>query len=138
MKKQSPVVPRKVSISYNPISGRLVVRPKIVSLCAGAREEILWRCRNASLDIRFEPETTPFRAWRWRCAKGGGCLSGIPKTRRTPTHRIRYTVTVLDSAADGNGHSKGRSTAKKSASKNSPQAAKPCAPAVREAFLVLE
>jgi hypothetical protein len=133
MKSSRPVNNHKVSISFNPDSGRLVVRPKTVTIDASERAEILWRCRSANLEIRFDPVETPFRTSRWRCSKGGGCLSGVPKRRRRAEDRlVKYTVTVLPSL-------NGRADAKANGNGRRPAAAQGCPPRpiTKEAFLFL-
>jgi hypothetical protein len=134
---------KKVSISFNPESGRLLVRPKVVALDAGRRQEVLWRCRTANLEIRFAPEETPFVASRWRCSKGGGCLSGVPKKRRGQEKFVKYTVTVLNQPNGAGGQAaataKGAKDAKKAAGRKAPvQEQAHCAPVVKEAFLLLQ
>lgn len=139
MKASSPVRSKRVSISFNPESGRLVVRPKTVALDTKHREEVLWRCRDANLEIKIEAVNAPFKASRWRCSKGGGILSGIPKKKG---HRkdqcFKYTVRVLESmngkssnGANGNGTRKAKRTEKTTQDQSCHH------PVVREAFLLL-
>lgn len=94
MKAHSPA---RVTITFNPQTGRLSIRPRTIALTAAASQEILWRSRNAAFEIRFAPDCTPFRAFRWRCPAGGGCLSGIAPKRRRSEKCISYTITLLDS-----------------------------------------
>lgn len=143
MKNHSPVKNKRVSITFNPANGRLVVRPKTVAVDCALREEVLWRCRNADLEIRFNPDETPFRTSRWRCSQGGGCLSGVPRKRRVKEKCVRYTVTVLPALdAEDNGHANGNG-ARASAAKKKKKAAATAEvtnghkPIVREAFLLL-
>ncbi|HYE74732.1 MAG TPA: hypothetical protein VEF04_15440 [Blastocatellia bacterium] len=140
MKANSPVRRKRVSISFNPKNGRLVVRPKTVALNAKQREEILWRCRDANLEIKIEAVNPPFKIARWRCSKGGGILSGIPKKKRRQKDQcFKYTVKVLDSVngKSSNGvNSKG--TKKSKNTEESAQAQNCHRPVVREAFLLLQ
>jgi hypothetical protein len=131
MKKVSPVQSRKVSITFNPAKGRLSIRPKTITLSSREREEILWRCKGANLEIRFEPDDTPFRAFRWRCSKGGGCLSGIPKSRRRGERCIRYTITLLDAPAENGASARKKNKGRTAAPQNG-------GAIVKEAYLLLK
>lgn len=93
-----PSSPARVTITFNPQNGRFSIRPRTIALTSTASQEVLWRSRNAAFEIRFEPDCTPFRTFRWRCPTGGGCLSGIPPRHRRREKCISYTITLLDAA----------------------------------------
>lgn len=135
MNRKSPVKSRKVSLSFNPASGRFSIRPKTIALSSGELQEVLWRSRNATFEIRFEPDCTPFRAFRWRCPTGGGCLSGIPKRRRGREKCIKYTITLLGTV-NGNGASARAGSRKKRNEEKT--GASPQHRLSREAYLLLK
>jgi hypothetical protein len=134
MRSQRPVNDRKVSITYDPASKRLAIHPKIAVLNLRRRQELLWRCPSANLEILFSPDETPFRTARWRCSRGGGCKSGVPKRRRE--RLLKYTVRVLDSL---NGHAASNGHAgEESQNGHAPAETQGAgAPVVKEAFLIL-
>ena len=142
MKPVSPVKPQqcKVSISYNEKTGRLRVSPKTIILNGRKRQEILWRCRNATMEIAFEPDCTPFRAFRWRCPNGGGCLSGVPRRQSKKEQLFKYTIKVLDTlnGATSEATVKASRTTKSGGTKKAspPKAERPVL--LKEAFLVVE
>ncbi len=129
----------KVSISYNETTGRLRVSPKTIILSARKRQEILWRCRNASMEITFEPTCTPFRAFRWRCPNGGGCLSGVLLKHSKKERLFKYTIRVI-----GQTSTVSAATVKASVKTESGGTKKSLPPIeertvpLREAFLVVE
>jgi hypothetical protein len=134
MRAQRPANDRKVSITYDPASKRLAIHPKIAVLNLGRRQELLWRCGSANLEILFSPEETPFRASRWRCSRGGGCKSGVPNRRRE--RLLKYTVRVLDSL---NGHAapNGPVSEEDKTGHSPAETQDAVAAVVKEAFLVL-
>ncbi|HZS06716.1 MAG TPA: hypothetical protein VFD58_17895 [Blastocatellia bacterium] len=122
----------KVNVSFDEKTGALRVRPKTIVIKPRKRQEVVWRCSNATAEIWFEPTATPFRAFRWRCPEGGGCLSGVPL--ETESGRFyKYTVRVLDT---GNGAARA-SKSKAGKKGKAPDRNGHCHP-VKEAYLVLE
>ena len=91
--------PVKVSISLN--RGEPVVNPINVTLNAAEKNEVYWKCeyedKLVRIEILFDKADSPFRYYSYRCAKGAGCLSGVPlpnKVRETP---YKYTLKVIES-----------------------------------------
>lgn len=92
--------PIKVSISLD-LKGEPLVKPTNVVLISVEKNEVYWKCEYADklvrIEILFEKEDSPFRYYSYRCAKGAGCLSGVPlpnKVRATP---YKYTLKVIKS-----------------------------------------
>ena len=92
--------PVKVSISLD-LKGKPMIKPTNITLETAEKNEIYWKCeyedKLVRIEILFEKEDSPFRYYSYRCAKGAGCLSGVPlahKMRETP---YKYTLKVIKS-----------------------------------------
>ncbi len=92
--------PIKAGISLD-LKGEPIVNPLNITLKVSEKNEVYWRCeyqdKLVRIEILFDKEDSPFRYYSYRCAKGAGCLSGVPtrqKVRETP---YRYTVQIIKS-----------------------------------------
>ncbi|HEX4947533.1 MAG TPA: hypothetical protein VFZ34_12765 [Blastocatellia bacterium] len=95
--------PVKVKLCYHK-KKKTFKPPKPITLIVANKDEVVWTCKEARLEINFDPQDTPFLTSRFRCAIGGGALSGVPSRRRAVQKTYTYTVTALainkpDSAA---------------------------------------
>jgi hypothetical protein len=86
--------PIKVKLRYDKKT-KTLKPPKSVTLIRADKEEVLWTCGDARLEINFDPKDTPFLTSRFRVAIGGGALSGVPSRRRAQQKTYRYTVTAI-------------------------------------------
>jgi hypothetical protein len=69
--------------------------PKPITVIVANKEEVFWTCDKARLEVNFDPQDTPFLTSRFRCAIGGGALSGVPSRRRARQKTYTYTVTAI-------------------------------------------
>jgi hypothetical protein len=92
--------PVKVSISLD-LKGEPVVKPINITLKTDERNEVYWRCeyqdKLVRIEILFDKEDSPFRYYSYRCAKGAGCLSGVPSARKAREKPYPYTLQVIKS-----------------------------------------
>lgn len=86
--------PIKVKLTYDKKKKKLKT-PKPVTLIIANKEEAFWTCKEARLEVNFDPQDTPFLTSRFRCAIGGGALSGVPSRRRAQQKTYTYTVTAI-------------------------------------------
>lgn len=92
--------PVKVSIGLDAKGEPFVSKPNIL-LQTAEKNEVYWKCEYADklvrIEVLFDKEDSPFRYYSYRCAKGAGCLSGVPlpnKVRETP---YKYILKVIES-----------------------------------------
>lgn len=86
--------PIKVKVCYHK-KKKTLDAPKPITLILANKEEVFWTCDNARLEINFDPKDTPFLTSRFRCAIGGGALSGVPSKLRAKPKTYTYTVTAI-------------------------------------------
>lgn len=95
--KEPPYKPirrtNRVKVNVIVKEGQIMVDPPALVLNLSNREEVLWRCEQGKLEIRFSPRDTPFSADRYEAPKGGGCLSGLPQPQAA-NKSFQYTVLV--------------------------------------------
>jgi hypothetical protein len=92
--------PVKVSISLD-LKGEPIVKPNHITLTTDEKNEIYWRCEYQDklirIEILFEKEDSPFRYYAYRCAKGAGCLSGVPLANKAREKPYQYTLKIIKS-----------------------------------------
>ena len=86
--------PIKVKLCYHK-KKKTLKAPKPITIILANKEEVFWTCENARLEINFDPSDTPFLTSRFRCAIGGGALSGVPSRKRAKPKSYTYTVTAI-------------------------------------------
>lgn len=86
--------PIKVKLCYHK-KKKTLDAPKPITLILSNKDEVLWTCDKARLEINFDPKDTPFLTSRFRCAIGGGTLSGVPSKLRAKAKTYTYTVTAI-------------------------------------------
>ena len=86
--------PVKVKLCYHK-KKKTFDAPKPITLILANKEEVLWTCESARLEINFDPKDTPFLTSRFRGAIGGGALSGVPSKLRAKQKTYTYTVTAI-------------------------------------------
>ncbi len=92
--------PVKVSISLD-LKGGPLLKPGNITLETAEKNELYWKCEFADklvrIEILFDREDSPFRYYSYRCAKGAGCLSGVPLTHKIRDTPYKYTLKVIKS-----------------------------------------
>jgi hypothetical protein len=92
--------PVKVSISLD-LKGEPIVKPNHITLTTDEKNEIYWKCEYQDklirIEILFEKEDSPFRYYAYRCAKGAGCLSGVPLANKAREKPYQYTLKIIKS-----------------------------------------
>lgn len=86
--------PIKVKLCYQK-KKKSFKTPKPITLIISNKDEVVWTCDEARLEINFDPQDTPFLTSRFRCAIGGGALSGVPSRQRAAQKTYTYTVTAI-------------------------------------------
>lgn len=92
--------PVKVSISLG-LKGDPIVNPINITLNTAEKNEVYWKCeyqdKLVRIEILFDKEDSPFRYYSYRCARGSGCLSGVPTRQKVREAPYRYTVQIIKS-----------------------------------------
>jgi len=82
---------REVSVVVK--DGRVILSEDPITLSLDGREEIVWRCKQGELEIRFNPANSPFAGVRYLAAPGGGIFSGLPRPAALQKS-FNYTIMV--------------------------------------------
>ncbi len=83
--------PKKVIVT---VAGNdVILSDDPVRLKEGA-EEVMWRCNDGDLEIRFRTNDTPFNGHHYKSGKRGGCCSGEPRSGTVRSEPYKYTVIV--------------------------------------------
>ena len=75
----------------------LVLDPPTIDI--RENEQATWRTAEGRLEIRFNPNNTPFTGATFKTARGGTIFSGVP--RRNTVRAVPYNYTLLVTTATG-------------------------------------
>lgn len=74
--------------------GELIVEPRNLILDVDQRQVARWSCAQGSLEVRFQPNNTPFQTNSFRVPRTAASFSGLPRREVKPGTAFQYTVLV--------------------------------------------